>query len=268
MKLGIIAGIGYLPIYIAKQNKDAFVLCIEEHSYSKSFDNQTSSVSLLNPDDWIKILNNYNITHLIMAGKINRPKVINKNLNKKGIKLITKINSLGDNSALNLIEIFFNKNGFQILPINSILKDCFLPKGFYPKKISPSFQKYITKSAEVGVNLLNTLSKFDVGQSTVVSNNLVYAIEGLEGTDAMIDRVGGLYENDVKLKKEGPVLIKIPKKNQNINLDLPVIGLNTIENCIKYGFSSIVISSEGTLIIDLKSIISFLNNNDFYIYSI
>ena len=193
MQLCIIAGSGNLPLQLAKENKGAFVLCINELSYSKLFKNKSASVSLLNPDSWIDVLKLNNITHIIMAGKINRPKVINKNLSKNGETLFNKINSLGDNLALNLIEDFFKNHGFYILPLSSFLKDCLLPKGFFPEKnIIPSFQQYILDTAEFGINLLNTISRFDVGQSAVVSFKLVYAIEGQEGTDSMIDRAGTL----------------------------------------------------------------------------
>ncbi len=269
MNIAIIAGSGDFPIYIAKQNINAFVLCIDEHSNSKNFVNISSNVSLLDPDSWISTLKKNKITHVVMAGKINRPKIIKENLKKNAAEFIKKINYLGDNDALNLIQFFFNSNGFEILPVSSILKNCFFPKGFHSEnKISSAFYDYIIRSAEIGINLLDVISQFDVGQSVIVCSKLVYAIEAQEGTDAMIDRVGTL---DVKPKQPldfGPVLIKIPKKKQNFNLDLPVIGLNTIKKCIKFGFSSIVVSSSGTLIIDLKSTISFVKKNNFCIYSI
>mgnify|MGYP006106808809 CR=1 FL=1 len=154
MKLCIIAGAGNLPIHLAKENKDAFVLCINEHSYTSSFKNKSSNVSLLDPDKWIEILKLNNISHIVMAGKINRPKVVNEKLSQTGEVLIKKISSLGDDSALNLIQNFFNNKGFQILPLFSFLKNCFLPKGFYPEcKMLPSVKKYIQESAEVGIDL-------------------------------------------------------------------------------------------------------------------
>ena len=267
MKVCIIAGSGGLPVYLAKENKDAFVLCIKEHSHTSSFKNKASSVSLLDPDNWIKILNLNNISHIVMAGKINRPKVINKKLSKTGEDLVKKISFLGDDSALNLIQMFFNKQGFEILPLYSFLKDCFLPKGFYPeRKLLPSLQKYILESAEVGIDLLNTISRFDIGQSVVVSSKLIYAIEGQEGTDIMLDRAGLLIKKNILYSNLGPVLIKIPKIDQNFNLDLPVIGFETVKRCIKYGFSSLVISSNGTLIFELKKIMNLINKKNFVIY--
>ena len=267
MKLCIIAGCGGLPVHLAKKNKDAFVLCIKEHSEISSFQNKSSSVSLLDPDNWIKILIKNNISHIVMAGKINRPKVIDKKMSKTGEALIKKISLLGDNTALNLIQKFFNDHGFEIIPLYSLLKDCFLSKGFYPeRKMLPSLQNYILESAGFGIDLLNTLSRFDIGQSVVVSSKLVYAIEGQEGTNLMIDRAGFIINKNIPLANLGPVLVKIPKINQNIKLDLPVIGFDTVTKCIKFGFSSLVISSNGTLIFELKKIMNLIKNNDFCIY--
>jgi UDP-2,3-diacylglucosamine hydrolase len=267
MKLCIIAGSGGLPVYVAKENKDAFVLCIKEHSHTSLFKNKSYSVSLLDPDNWIKILKLNNISHIVMAGKVNRPEVMNEKMSKTGEELIKNISALGDDSALNLIESFFHNHGFEILPLYSFLKDCFLPKGFHPqKKILLSLQEYILETAGVGIDLLNTISRFDIGQSVVICSKLVYAVEAQEGTDVMIDRAGLLIKKNIMYRNFGPVLIKIPKMNQNVNMDLPVVGFDTVKRCIKYGFSSLVISSNGTLIFELKKIMNLIKKTEFCIY--
>ena len=269
MKIAIIAGSGNLPIQIAKQNKDAFVLCVEGYSYQNLFENKSEIVSLLEPLHWLTILKSNDITHIVMAGKINRPSNSNNVFKEKANELINKIISVGDNAALNYVQDFFNKNGFRILPVNSILKDCFFSKGFYEEELfSQTFKKFVYKNSRFGVKILNTISKFDVGQSVVVNNKLVYAIEGLEGTNSMIDRVGIIYNQYKHYDDYGPVLIKIPKIDQNINLDLPVIGLETIKKCQKLGFSSIVVSSTGTLVVELNKVLHYIKENKFCIYAI
>ena len=102
----------------------------------------------------------------------------------------------------------------------------------------------------------------------MVNNELVYAIEGLEGTNSMIDRVGVLYNQNKNHEDFGPVLIKIPKIGQNLNLDLPVIGLETIKKCQLSGFSSIVVSSTGTLIVEINKVVAYIKKNKFCIYAI
>ncbi len=269
MKIAIIAGSGNLPLQIATQNKEAFVLCVKDYSCPNSFQNKSEIVSLFDPISWLTILKTNNITHIVMAGKIERPSDFDKITNESANELIDQIMSVGDNSALNYIQSFFNKNGFEILPINSILKDCFLPKGFYQEKlVSQNFKEFVCKSTKFGVELLNTISKFDVGQSVVVNNKLVYAIEGLEGTNSMIDRAGILYNYNKNRHNFGPVLIKIPKIGQNTNLDLPVIGLETVQKCKKLRFSSIVVSSNGTLIVELNKVMAYIKENNFCVYAI
>ena len=269
MKIAIIAGSGDFPIQIAKENPDAFVLCIDEHSNPIKFKNNSEIVSLKDPLSWVSVLKKNNITHLVMAGKINR--ISNKKINANGSthNLINKTSSFGDNSALTFVQSFFNENGFEILPVTSMLKDCFFSKGFYKEEnLSAKLKNFVTENAKFGIELLNAMAEFDVGQSVVVSNRLVYAIEALEGTDNMIVRASDLYKNFFNVNEFGPVLVKIPKLYQNFNMDLPVIGLTTIKKCKELGFSSIVLSSTGTLIVDIKLVKTYLNNNEFCIYGI
>ena len=258
MRIAIIAGGGNLPLYLAKKNKDIFILCISEHVSSKCFQNKSSEVSILEPDKWINELNNNNVTHVVMAGKIDRPKVDNNLINKKAISLLNKINDLGDNSALIMIEKFFEEYGIKILPISTILKDCFFDKGFSKNTIFPKENRdLIIESSNFGIRLLNSLSQFDVGQSLVVSEKFVYAIEGPEGTDEMIKRAGDLYSK-LSNNKFGPVLIKIPKTSQKTYLDPPVLGIETLKMCQNFGFSSLVVSSTGTIIVNRESVENFL----------
>ena len=269
MKIAIIAGRGDFPIQIANENPDAFVLCIEDHSSTSTFKNNSEVISLNDPLSWISVLKKNKVTHLVMAGKINRISNEKFHDNELTHDLIKKTFSLGDNSALNLIENFFNKNGFEIIPVTSILKDCFFSKGFHREDFfSKKLKDFVIQNARFGINFLNQMSEFDAGQSVVVSNTIVYAIEALEGTDEMIIRAGELYNNYFQNSIFGPVLIKIPKLNQNFNMDLPVIGLETIKKCNELGFSSIVLSSKGTLIAEIDIVKNYLKKNKFCIFAI
>ena len=85
---------------------------------------------------------------------------------------------------------------------------------------------------------------------------MIYAVEGLEGTNLLIKRVKKLITNNNSMF--GPVLVKIPKIIQSRKMDLPVVGLDTIKECIKAGISSVVISSQGTIVIDQDKIKSLI----------
>ena len=115
MKIGLIAGGGDLPLYIARENPKIFVMCIDGFSNSKFFKNSSKTVSLLNPDTWIKTLNENEVTHIVFAGKIKRPNNLGMSQDIKVYGMISEILSVGDNKALTIIETFFQKNGFKIL---------------------------------------------------------------------------------------------------------------------------------------------------------
>ena len=83
MKIAIIAGSGNLPVQIATQNREFFVLCIQGYSCPSSFKNKSETVSLFEPLLWLNILKSNNITHVVMAGKIDRPSDFSKISNKK-----------------------------------------------------------------------------------------------------------------------------------------------------------------------------------------
>ena len=267
MKIALVAGSGNFPTYIAKENPDIFVMCVEGFSDSNKFKNNSRTVSLLNPQLWLETLKGNKVTHLVFAGKFKRPQTLDSPQNNNDDGMIKDILSKGDNNALLLIENFFEINGFKILPINSVLKDCFFARGFYGDKFSEfNFKKYVLKSGNYGIDLLNTISKFDVGQSLVVSGNLIYAVEGLEGTNLLIKRVKKLIINDNGMF--GPVLVKIPKIGQSRKMDLPVIGLDTIKECIKTGISSVVISSRGTIVIDQDKIKSLISQSKMNLLSV
>jgi DUF1009 family protein len=84
----------------------------------------------------------------------------------------------------------------------------------------------------------------------------------------MINRVKDLISNTKNLNNFGPVLIKIPKIGQSKNMDLPVIGLETVKKCINAGLSTIVLSSDGTLVVDCKEIKSLISKTQFCVLSV
>ena len=161
------------------------------------------------------------------------------------------------------------KGNVDLAHLEALLKDSFFTKGFYKEELfSTKMKNFVIQNARFGTNFLNKMSEFDVGQSVVVSDTIVYAIEALEGTDAMIIRAGELYNNYFQNNEFGPVLVKIPKLHQNFNMDLPVIGLETIKKCNELGFSSIVLSSKGTLITEIDIVKNYLKKNKFCIFAI
>ena len=185
-------------------------------------------------------------------------------------KLLERIMYSGDDKSMEILRSFFTDEGFQIIsPLNILIDNFFHENKIYYKNIDSKKIKFLKDSTNKGIDLLNRISQFDIGQSTVVLKDHVIGVEGLEGTNELIKRCGDLYNNQLKnFYNFGPVLVKIPKKNQSLDLDMPIIGLETVRLCFDLNFLGIAVSSKGTLVLNKEELIQFCLSNNFYLYSI
>jgi DUF1009 family protein len=117
-----------------------------------------------------------------------------------------------------------------------------------------------------GIRIIKNLSKFDVGQSVIINNGFVLAIEGPEGTDNVIKRVSHLVKK-YKLKQKS-ILIKLPKSNQDLRVDLPTIGFKTVQNCINANIKGIALKKNQNILLDRNKIVNITKQNNFFITSI
>jgi|AACY02.13.fsa_nt_gi Uncharacterized protein conserved in bacteria len=269
MTISIIAGKGNFPKIIAKNSLISLVVCIKGLSNPNDFKNKTTVVSLLEIEKLIQKLNYYKIKKIAFAGKFLRPNLNQKEFDKSSRKIINQISYKGDEVSLNIIKSFFLNKGFEIISPSILLENNFIKSNVIFSKLNDEKKiKFIKKSAKNGINLLNKISNFDVGQSVVLLDKHVIGIEGLEGTNELIKRCGMLYKKYLKHVYElGPILVKFPKKNQSLDLDMPVIGIDTIKLCEKNNFLGVVVSSFGTLVLDKNEILDFIKTKDFYFYS-
>ncbi len=270
MKICIIAGEGDLPKDIALKLPNAFVICFEGISKASDFKNKNEEVSIFRFEYILKLLKHNEITHLIFSGKFYRPYLINDKYDKTFKDIYEKTLNKGDNTISKLIISFFEEKGYKIISPKKIMEENFIKKKIIISRDKNKEKiKHLKKSSIIGINLLKKISEFDIGQSVVVSGSHIIGIEGLEGTNSLIKRCGKLFENNTPLNFEnGLVLVKFPKKNQNLDLDLPVIGIDTIKYCLLYNFIGIVISSVNTLVLNKDKVIKYIKKNDIYLYCV
>jgi DUF1009 family protein len=104
------------------------------------------------------------------------------------------------------------------------------------------------------------LGAIDVGQAVVVQQGLVLGVEAIEGTDALLDRVGPLRRGGL-----GGVLVKIVKPGQDRRFDLPTIGVGTIERAARAGLRGIAVEAGGTIILDRPSCVAAADSADLFL---
>ncbi len=267
--IAIIAGRGDLPkLTIEKCQKDnikfqLFLISSEEydHDYSQY---QPYVLKYGEIAKFLEICQEHQIANIIMVGGVTKPDFKSITVDKKSAILLTKILAkkiLGDDAVLKTVVSFFEKEGFKIIKVNDLLEDILAQKGNLTVSVPDSSDNNNIKIAK---NAIEALSQFDIGQSLIVAQQQIIAVEAAEGTDNMINRIGTL---DVDYKNSA-ILVKLSKKNQSKKVDLPTIGLQTIKNCIDNNISGIAIESGKTIIVDKEQVIALANDNKIFITAI
>ncbi len=264
MRLCIIAGGGELPQEILKratlEKKFTSVICIKGEATPKNFleANNSIEISIGKIGKATKFLEENNISHIVFAGSVQRPSLASISVDLEGAKLLAlllKEKFLGDDNLLKITIQYFEKKGFTILAPSDFLKAT--KKGALTNS-KPN--KQALEDINVAKSAFKKIGTLDVGQSLIVSEKRIIAIEGAEGTDNMICRSKNYINNHA-------VLLKLPKPGQETRIDMPTIGPKTIDIMHKSNLSGLVIN-KNVIVISEKETIDKANSLGIYIYVI
>ena len=216
----------------------------------------------------LNILNKNSIDKIVLIGKISRPDLSKFKLDgviDKYLDQLVNAYTKGDGQILNSVISIFKKHGFQIVPITKLTTNF----SFNENSTNLIFSKnnYDLDDINKASNILNDLSKYDNAQSIVIDKGFILAIEAAEGTDEMLDRVYR-YKKKLKLDKSSGILVKFPKKNQSLDVDLPVIGPRTIKLLKKSKINSLAVSRKYTLINNLSKTLMEIEKNKINLFLI
>ena len=260
--IGLIFGDTNFPIEILKKvRKRKLNYLIIDLSKSKKFkkDRNSYSVSIGQFGKIIKILKDNNCKKVLFAGKVTKPKFSTLKLDLKGIYYIPRIikaSELGDAAILKEIIKILSQQSIKTISSISFNPELSLKSGNY-SQIKPN--KEDKKDIIKAIRSLNKLSKYNYSQGTVVRNKKVIATEGKGGTEKMLKKC-----KSKKYKNSG-VLVKLPKKKQDIRVDLPTVGLNTLKQCKIAGLKGIVLKSKKNVFLERKKSITFSNKNKMFV---
>ena len=260
--IGLIFGDTDFPKEILKTiKKKKIKYLIIDLSKSKKFkkDIKSYSVSIGQFGKIINILKENKCKKVIFAGKVNKPNFSKLKLDLKGIYYIPRIikaSKLGDAAILKEIIKILTQN--RIKTKNSLIfnPELTLKKGNY-SKTKPNNQDQL--DIKKAIKILINLRQYNFSQGVVVRNNKVVSIEGKGGTEKML--------RNSKSKKflNNGVLVKLPKKKQDLRVDLPTIGLKTIIQSKAAGLKGIVVKSKQHVFLDKTKCINFANKNNMFI---
>ncbi len=268
--LGVVAAAGSIPIAVCeaarKQGIDVFVVALKGQA--------APSIERF-PHRWVRLgqvggllgaLRGAKCDDVVIVGALRRPDLWRIGVDFGFIRHLPTILSLargGDDAILRRVVRFFEGQGFTVRGAHEIAPSLLAPAGPFGAQM-PNEEHHADIAR--GVALLDALGPFDVGQSVVVARGHVLAIEAAEGTDKMLRRCKTLHQSG-RQRRVG-VLIKAPKRGQELRVDMPVIGPRTVEMAAVAGLAGIAVMSGEVMIADQAETVRLADRNRLFILGI
>ena len=260
--LGLIFGETNFPLEILKKVKKKHIkYLIIDLTKKKNFkkDKNSYAVSIGQFGKIIKIFKKNKCRKVLFAGKVKKPNFSKLRLDFKGIYYISRIvrsSKLGDAAILREIIKILKQERIITLSSLTYNPELTLKKGTY-SKIKPNKEDNL--DIKKAISTLGKLGKYTFSQGTVVRNNKVVVIEGKGGTERM------LKINRTKTQRNKGVLVKFPKKKQDLRIDLPTVGLKTLVQCKAAGLKGIVLKAKQHVFLEKNKCINFANKNKMFL---
>ncbi|MBB4659392.1 LpxI family protein [Parvularcula dongshanensis] len=274
-KLGIVAGGGALPARLADACRATgapfavFRLRGYADAATEGYDGAECGIAEFGR--LLKMLRAAECDAVVMAGTVRRPNFAGLKPDWRGAALLPKLVAAarqGDGALLGVLVETFEAEGFAVLGAEEVAATLAAGEG--------SLGAYAPDAAALrdvakGAALIDALGPFDVGQGVVVRDGFVLAVEAAEGTDAMLTRCAGLPADLLGAGGgDGPprrgVLVKRPKPTQERRVDLPTVGVRTIEGAKAAHLAGVAVEAGAALIVDREAVVSAADEAGLFLY--
>jgi DUF1009 family protein len=244
-KLGILAGGGELPSRLVErclaEGRSFFIVGIAGHVEPDLPADAVLRIGAVG--DVLRVLNQAKISDIVMTGRVSRPRLRELVPDLAAMRLLWRCLFSGDDGLLRAVVRIFEEQGWRVAGIDEFLPELLAPQGILGAK-SPSEAEWA--DIRSGFVAAKELGSKDLGQAVVMRNGQVVGEEDRSGTDALIKRAKGA----------GGVLIKAMKPGQERRVDLPAVGVRTVENAAAAGLSGIAVEAGNTLIAEREAVIA------------
>ncbi len=270
-KLGVIAGGGELPIVLAEHcaatNRAYFVARITPYADAALSVHPGADNELGHMGGRMQAMRDAGVDAVVLIGQVPRPDVSQLDLDEGAMAMLPAIMAAlpqGDDALLRAILSEHERAGFQVVGAEAVMGELLAPEGAWGAVApTPAQMKDTTKGAKIA----HAIGTFDIAQGVVVCDGHVLAMEAAEGTDNMLKRVAAL---PVALRgtpeNRRGVLVKRPKPIQERRIDLPVVGLRTIEGAAAAGLAGIAVEAHGALAVRRAEMIAQADWHGLFLY--
>ncbi len=261
--LGIIAGNGAYPFLVARAARRSGVTAI----HIAAFENETRAELADHADsmEWLRVgqlgrllkyFEKTGVRRAIMAGQIAPKNLFDLRPDFKVLLLLSTLKKRNAETLFGALGDELAKIGVQLLPATTFLEDSLAVEGLMG---GPKPKKRYLEDVAYGFEIAKEVSKLDIGQTVIVRNGTVLAVEAFEGTNEAIRR-------GAALGKRGAVVVKVSKPNQDNRFDVPVIGCETVEVASSAGVTVIAIEAGKTLLLDKDAVITLAEEKQVTVY--
>ena len=240
---------------IKRLNKKYFIIDFSKNNRFKK-DKNSHRISIGKFGEIIKLIKEKKSKKVLFAGKIAKPKFSSLRLDLKGIYYMPSViraAKIGDAAIIKAIIKILANEGIKVISSIFFNPKLSLKKGNFSKIIPNKQDNLSIKNSQIYFNKINNLDHI---QALVVKDGKIIAKEGREGTKKMLSKL--------KINSNG-ILIKLPKKKQDLRMDLPTIGLQTLKDIKKHGLKGVVLKSKKNIFLDKTKCINFANKNKIFI---
>ena len=257
--LGIIAGNGIYPRLLADSARKAGVRKIVAAAFIDETD--PALAQRVDQIEWmrvgqlsrlLKFFRDQNVHHAIMAGQIAPKNLFDLRPDWKALLLLARLKQRNAESIFTAIADELAKVDVDLLSATSFLEGCLAPQGLIA---GPKLSHREEEDVDFGWKIATEIARFDIGQTVIVKNGTVLAVEAFEGTNDAIKRGGALARKDA-------VMIKVPKPDQDMRFDVPVIGIETIRVAAGVKLRVIAVETGRTLLLERDAIIDLANRSN------
>jgi DUF1009 family protein len=254
--IGLVAGNGQFPLEFA-ENARALGLKVETVALKGEADKRiealsesTTWVSVGQLGKLIRSLRKRGVRQVAFAGGVTRVNFVDGfRIDWTGIRMLSKLRSFNDDSIMRGIIATVENGGIQVIGA-SILLEKSVPKIGVLTNRGLSADEI--ENARIGWEAARTTGTLDIGQSIVMRNKTIVAVEAVEGTDATIKRAAAV-------RGEGGVLVKLAKPIQDLRIDLPAIGVRTLELMHESRITALVLEAGKAIMLDPQGILEAAN---------
>jgi DUF1009 family protein len=259
-KIGLLAGIGFLPVECAKaaraQGYEVYVVALlpETEKCLQEYATDYQEIGVFKVGKILKYLRDKEVTQVTMIGKVTKELLYaHKTMpDFKTMQILMSLKNRKDDTVMEaLVDVLEKNTGAKVVDQTALIRPLMPAAGTLTRRQPTAEER---KDMEFGFKMAKEIGRMDVGQTVVVKDLAVMALEAIEGTDACIRRGG-------QLARGGAVVAKVAKPQQDKRFDVPAVGLTTLKTMVEVGAKALVIEAGETLLVEKDKVLQLADAN-------